>query len=343
MINANNQPLDLNQLSNLLAHIPSDTDRTEWVSNLMAIKSEFLDTAKDTAQNWSSTAPNYNYKSFNSTWQSIKANGGVTIATLVKKAIDNGFKFEPITNHDRQKLIRESKQGKVKAQRLAIEQAKEQAIQYQQASQTANHIINNATIADSNHPYLVSKNIQGHGVLFGSVLSYKNALIIPIFGTKTPFINQVQSIQFINPDGSKRFMTGGKKAGGYYPIQWIEDAPIIICEGFATGATLAEHYAPFSSVICAFDSGNLEAVARWFRLNYPTQQIVIAGDNDHQRPINTGRKTAVRVARLIDAIVSIPEFDGMENGTDWNDRYNLDQQYKQVAKAEQAHYLGGDV
>jgi len=323
-----NQPFDLNQLNNLLQYIPSDTDRTEWVTNLMAIKSEFLEDGRETAQNWSSTAPNYNIKSFINTWKSIKANGGVTIATLVKKAIDNGFKFEPISNDKRQQLTRESQQRKAYAEQQEREQRARQAQQHKQASQTANHIILNAKPASLCHEYLQRKNINPYGVLFGSVLSYKDNLIIPVYGTKCPYIGLVQSLQFIAPNGDKRFMKQGKKAGGYYPIQWIDNAPIIICEGFATGATLAEHYAPFSCVICAFDSGNLEAVAKWFRKSYPTIQIIIAGDNDHRSPTNTGKQKAEQVAGLIGGLVSIPQFTHDENGTDWNDRYNLDQQYK---------------
>jgi putative DNA primase/helicase len=159
-------------------------------------------------------------------------------------------------------------------------------------------------------------------------MNYQNALIIPLTGIEKPFIGAVQSLQFIQPDGQKRYLSGGKKAGGFYPIQWIDDAPIVICEGFATGATLAEHYTPFSSVICAFDSGNLKAIAKAFRSQHPTAQIIIAGDNDHQTERNTGtnigQQKAIVAAKAVNGIVSIPQFAPNEAGSDWNDRYLID-------------------
>lgn len=106
--------------------------------------------------------------------------------------------------------------------------------------------------------------------------------------------------------------------------QWVDDVPIVICEGFSTGATLAEHYTPFSSVVCAFNAGNLLNVAKYYHRRYPTTQIIIAGDNDRHNTANTGRENAIQAANAVHGMVSIPEFASNEIGTDWNDRYMLD-------------------
>jgi len=191
---------------------------------------------------------------------------------------------------------------------------------YANAALAAQTIINKATPAPYSHPYLVAKGIQPHGAL----LNYRNALILPVYGTQKPFTNQLQSLQLIYPDSTKRFLGGGKLKGGYHVIQWVDDAPIVICEGYSTGATLAEHYAPFSSVICAFNAGNLINIAKWYRQQYPTIQIVIAGDNDRHTAINTGVEKANQAAIAVSGMVSIPEFNDDETGTDWNDRHTLD-------------------
>ncbi|WP_281357399.1 PriCT-2 domain-containing protein [Thiomicrorhabdus cannonii] len=313
----------------MLTYIPADTDRGEWVAVLMAIKSEFGDGARETAREWSATAATYRPADFNDTWRSIKAGGGVTIGTLVSKAKANGFRFQPISQHERQRLTMAQQQRKTQqAAALAIE-AQRLAANYQRASEQAYRILGSAQPAPANHPYLIRKQIDAHGVLYGTVWSYEDALIIPMAGTQPPFAGVVQSLQFIQPDGTKRYLKGAKKDGGYYPIQWVEDAPIVICEGFATGATLAQHYTPFSSVVCAFDAGNLLAVARFFRKQYPAAQIIIAGDNDHHTERTTGRNPgkdkATAAARAVGAEISLPYFAETEAGTDWNDRYLIDQ------------------
>jgi len=327
-----NQPLDLNTLHELLNFVDADAPRNEWIKVLMAIKSEFGDDGQQAALDWSSLADNFNAKDFLSTWKSIKANGAVTIGTLIHQAKANGWTPDPISQTDRKRLEKERKQRQAENAKRAELEAQQIAKQHQSASEQAYRIIESAKPAPANHPYLQRKQIDAHGILYGAVLSYGNALIIPIYGTQSPFIGEVQNVQSINAKGNKYFLPAGKKAGGYYPIQWIEGAPIVICEGFSTGATLAEHYTPFSSVICAFDAGNLLPVAKAFRAQYPTAQIILAGDNDRftkeglPAGKNTGIEAATKAAKLINAEISIPYFAPDEMGSDWNDRYLLDSQ-----------------
>ncbi|MDR9499735.1 MAG: PriCT-2 domain-containing protein [Hydrogenovibrio sp.] len=333
-----NHPIDLNTLEQMLSFARSDTDRTEWVTVLMAIKSEFGEAGKQAAREWSATAPNFKAADFNSTWKSIRTGGGITIATLVKLAIDNGFAFQPISASEQARLKRMQRQRRREQAKANEAEAQTRAIQYQKAAQQAQRLWGKAAPAPAFHPYLQRKQVQPWGTRGISTPGHADALVIPVVGTKPPFTGQVQSLQFIQPDGQKRFLSGGKKAGGYYPIQWLDDAPVVICEGFATGATLAEHYRPDHSVICAFDSGNLEAVARYFRRQCPTTPMIVAGDNDHQterqRGHNPGVHKAEKAALVVDAYLSIPAFGEDEAGTDWNDRWHLDQQRLEAMETE---------
>ena len=66
-------------------------------------------------------------------------------------------------------------------------------------------------------------------------------------------------MQTIAPDGTKMFMSGGRVKGCYYGIGKPKGA-LIVCEGFATGASI--HECTGHAVAVACNAGNLEAV-RW--------------------------------------------------------------------------------
>lgn len=138
------------------------------------------------------------------------------------------------------------------------------------------------------HPYLIKKCIlpfvarQG----FGSI-------ILPIIN----FEFQLKSLQFIKPNGMKKLLTAGEKKGNFILINKPEYfSEILISEGFATGATLAEAY-PESCVLAAIDGGNLQQVAIGIRQKFPTSKIIICADDDRQTVGNPGlthgRKAAI--------------------------------------------------
>ena len=77
----------------------------------------------------------------------------------------------------------------------------------------------------------------------------------------------------------------------------------------------------------AFSATNLIPVAECMRWRYPNAAIVIAGDNDHATPVNTGKEAAeLAAARSSGASNStawvVPDFTGLpytEKDTDYND------------------------
>ena len=75
-----------------LAHIPANCDRDTWARVAMAIKSEYPDgPGFDLFKDWSASGDGYDAKATASTWRSVKAGGGVTIATLLHLAKEHGF------------------------------------------------------------------------------------------------------------------------------------------------------------------------------------------------------------------------------------------------------------
>lgn len=168
---------------------------------------------------------------------------------------------------------------------------------HEKAAETAAYIWRSAKPA-TNHAYLTAKRIQPHGTRV-----YKNALIVPIENESSRLIN----LQFISPEGVKRFLAGGRKRGCFFTIGDLTHT-VLICEGFATGASLHEQTG--QRVVVAFDAGNLLPVARNIRELSPDSEVIIAGDNDQ-----IGRDKAQEAALAVGGKILIPP----NSGTDWND------------------------
>lgn len=206
--------------------------------------------------------------------------------------------FKPPTDAERKAFA-------IERQRQEAErQAKEDAT-HNTAANKAKYIWSKSTpiTAQDQHPYLVRKQIQPHGARLS-----RGALVNPIFNAN----NQLVNLQFIDADGGKIFLKGGKKKGCFSVIGKHEDGqPIVICEGYATGATLHAHTGHF--VIVALDAGNLEPVAKSIRILAPTESIIIAGDNDLSAGV--GQKAARAAALAVGGKYIIPATPGH----DWND------------------------
>jgi len=209
-----------------------------------------------------------------------------------------------------------NEQKKVFAKQLEQEkqlQEQERKLRHQQASQKAFDVYLHAKPADSNHPYLVKKKIPPTWDL----RQEGNQLIVPITNAQG---DTWMSLQYIAPDSTKRFLTGGALKGGCYFIGLITpDKPTYVCEGFATGMSV--HLLFDCAVVVAFSLGNLEAVATDLRKALPKNfDIGIAGDTDRQSTINKGKKEAERVAGLIEGFAIFPKFNPEDClGTDFND------------------------
>ena len=82
---------------------------------------------------------------------------------------------------------------------------------------------------------------------------------------------------------------------------------IIICEGWATGASIHEATGDF--VMVAFDCGQLEDKAKIARDKWPKLPIIIAADNDQFTDGNPGITMAEKLSKEIqDCSYVYPEF-----------------------------------
>lgn len=188
----------------------------------------------------------------------------------------------------------------------------ERTKRHAEAAVRAERLWNEAKPASPEHPYLKRKGVESHGVR-----EWRGRIVIPVMDAS----GAIQSLQFISPDGSKRFLSGGRLYGGRFLIGGATDpsGTILICEGYATAATLHEQTG--YSVYAAFSAGNLEAVAVSVRAKHPRSKIVICGDNDHETEARTGRNPGIESAKLAAVAcggsLSVPP--SLSGVSDWND------------------------
>ncbi|MBT9098412.1 toprim domain-containing protein [Methylovulum psychrotolerans] len=170
--------------------------------------------------------------------------------------------------------------------------------------------------SDKLHPYILKKGVRPYGVK-----RLKDALLVPLRNAG----GTITSLQFIQLDGSKKFLTGGEISGCYFAIG-KHGSVLLICEGFATGASLRE--ATGYSVAVAFNAGNLAHVARVLREKLPDHTIIICADNDQDKDVNIGLSKAADAAEQIEAMLAVASFqesdliDG-KTPTDFNDLHAL--------------------
>lgn len=169
-------------------------------------------------------------------------------------------------------------------------------------------LINHRACKDANpyHPYVISKHIVPYYAK--QIRSY---LIIPIYDIG----GDLQSLQYIKPNGQKRFKKNATPKDGFaYIGEKIDENfdTLWICEGWATGCTIYE--AIGQPVICALSASNIQSVANQLRLKFPNNEIIICADNDKHLSTNIGVELAYKAAHESHSIVAIPSISG-----DFND------------------------
>ena len=189
------------------------------------------------------------------------------------------------------------------------------------AAITAQERWKNAKPADSSQPYLMAKRVQPHGLRVEG-----ENLLIPCYRiddeTEKPLISTIQTIF---PNGKKRLLKDGIKKGGFYEITSKESPKdlLILCEGFATGASIFEATG-ISTVVC-FDAGNLLSVANAIQAKFPSLKFIVAADDDHLTDGNPGLTNAREAARAVEGLLAVPLFPAERpaKATDFNDLSNL--------------------
>ncbi|MGX5651527.1 AAA family ATPase [Hydrogenophaga borbori] len=206
----------------------------------------------------------------------------------------------------------ERKAHRQRTKAMQLQREAEQAQVQQQAREVA-ALAWTAAAPAIDHDYLTRKGINVYGVKRSGRL-----LLIPmrdISGT-------LHSLQTIAPDGTKRFQPDGRVKGCYHAIG-KPDGLLIVCEGYATGASI--HVATGHAVAVAFNAGNLRAVAEALRGKHPALKIIIAADDDARTPGNPGLRKAIEAARAVGGYLTKPDFgnDRQDGATDFNDLHQM--------------------
>lgn len=260
---------------------------------------------------------------------------------------------DTLSDADRARLAEEA--ATRRAERTAVEAAK-----YERTAAAVGEFLSMCAPAPATHPYIARKQVDPAGALQvpddpaltppgslvriaatpGEAADMRQAhpettvvvagsLVIPAHGPD----GRLQTMQTIAASGWKGNATGGKLEGAAAVFKGTDEsanAPIIVCEGWATGKTLHAAGQGRAEVRAAFSANNLLAVAAAVRAEHPERPIIIAGDNDHRRAAeidprtglpkgNPGKDKAEEAAKAVGGYAALPGFAKTSKGSDWND------------------------
>lgn len=217
-----------------------------------------------------------------------------------------GKRLQSFTTAERETLRQRIEQDRAQARA-------ETARRHREAAARAVWIWEHAKPASASHPYLVRK-----GIAPGIARQSRGALVLPVVGLE----GALHGLQFIQPDGSKRFISGMAKAGHFIPSGGKPDGarPVWVAEGWGTACAL-QVMRPQVCCIAGLDAGNLQSVATEARKRWPTQDIVVCPDFD-----SAGRQKGQEAAEKARARILPPPARIPEGATDWLDVLNARRQ-----------------
>lgn len=330
-------PVDLRQAEAMLQFVDGFEDRETWISVGMALKGEFGDGAWTMWEQWSGQAGNFSALACRSSWRGFKSRsaGGYTIGTLIKLAMDGGYKFD----------AQEKPDPAVVARRRA-ERAKAAAAEQAQRRQLAMSAQDKA-LADwrgagreGDSAYAKRKGIEAPEGCRFLPAEQGGGLVLPMLRYDLPRESALKGVQLIRDDGAKKFTYGMEKPGTALRLGLpVVGEAVLVCEGYATGMSLRMAIDRRLPVFVAWDAYNLPLVVESVYRLLPTCPIVICADDDWQTKIrgldnNVGRIQAQIAmdgvmddgARLV--VRTFPVFaKGTPRGskdTDFNDLHRLE-------------------
>lgn len=343
-------PLTLPDLRLLLHYIPA-CDRDTWVMVGMGIKAEFGNDGWDAWDTWSQSGTGYNLQDAKVVWRSFRK-GGTGIGSVIKLAMDNGWKPEQkeLSAEDKRRFAREQearrkqRQAEVEADEAKLAKMR-QLVATECAMIWAQHVT-----PEGESPYLVRKQAVASGVGFmrhtvvleiddqaercqlwvgndaqtylKSVPNPRPAHLSMLVLKRGDLViplrdgnGHLHALQQINPQGKKLFPKYGRKSGCFHVLGELAGAEVIgLAEGYATASSCQQAMA--WPMVMAVDSGNLPVVAAVLRRLCPAARIVVCGDDDPTTAGNPGRVKAEAAATVARGVAVYPA--GGE-GKDWND------------------------
>ena len=331
---ATREPIPLHQAELMLGYVVGADDREVWLAVGMALRAEFGDAALEAWLQWSAGAHNYNERDCRTAWRGFKARpGGYGMGTLIKLAMEGGYKFERSEAPDAAELARRRAERDTRARQETLR--REQANASAEASALA---VWREGLRQGRSAYAERKGIERPE---SCRFSPSGWLLVPMLRYDLPREQSMRGLQTIRPDGSKRFTFGMAKAGTACRLGLAQvGEPVLLCEGYATGMSLRMATERRFAVYVAFDAGNLLAVTDIVREAHPGSPLVICGDNDWRtadaagRPLNPGlcaAKAALEDAQGqgATAVMTHPVFPASTDAeraagdTDFNDLHRL--------------------
>lgn len=219
--------------------------------------------------------------------------------------LESGYKFDP---EERDRYQTQLAEKRALANQAAAEVA-------EQAAERARGIWNSLPDQGGSDYLTHKKRVPGYGLRYS-----RGGVVVPMRNVQ----GVLRGLQFIRKDGAdfiKKNLSGIDPKGCFHLIGNIKpDGPLVIAEGYSTGATI--HKATDWAVAVAFTAGNLEAVAARLREAYPHAKLIIAGDDDRWNRRNDGRTKAQATAHAVKGVAVLPHFPEPPAGkTDFNDLY----------------------
>lgn len=155
--------------------------------------------------------------------------------------------------------------------------------------------------------YLIDKKVRAHGTR----ATENGTLAVPMCDAT----GQVRGIQFIGPlvrkklgDSNKQFWPWGMQREGTFHVIGKPSWCVLVCEGYATGASL--HEATGLQVYVGFVANELRAAAEAAHKRHRQARILVCADDDFATPTNPGVTAAAAAALAVGGEWVAPRFDG---------------------------------
>ena len=209
----------------------------------------------------------------------------------------SSVQINTLSPNERQDLQLKMQQAQDEAKKQKQERYGEVAKDCQNRFQTYSEVIK--------HPYLEAKQIKSY-----SLKLHNKSLVVPIYNVD----GEIRSLQFIQEDGSKRFVSAGQVKGNIFLIGTDFNSlnkveSLVVVEGMATGVSVWD--ATQIPVACVFSANFGNDAVENIRKKTDAR-IYLAFDNDKT---DIGRKKAEEIAtRYYNCLVRIPSIEG-----DFND------------------------
>ena len=165
------------------------------------------------------------------------------------------------------------------------------------------------------HDYLTRKKVK----LNGARIHENGSLVIPIFKN-----GKVVSLQFVDSNDNKKFLSGAEKSGGFFTMGEVEEnGHVCLAEGFSTAASIYESTG-YPTVV-SFGASRLLEVGKTIKADHPNIELIVCADNDAQLENgNIGLEKAKETASSLcgHLAIPIPSSGYNEKINDFNDLAN---------------------